>query len=285
MNLPYRVVVSFAGSAVAIEIADVLIAEVVKFLIHPSLMDNDKTPQCTFYVQISNEEPKTYTLLQDSRKISDDISIGNLAEILQSKICYELANRSTSGLLFHAASLADGERGVLIPGGIGAGKSTLTSWLLSKGLGYMTDELVYVPFGSVEIQAFYRPLHLKHPTRSVMAGYDMDYGNARQLLSSSFSDLVAAETFTNQQITHAIPLKLALFPQYNVSGEFRWQKLSSAQTGQYLMQNLTNARNLPDHGFHEVARLARMLSGYEFQYNNFNQIENYLNDILAFRKG
>jgi hypothetical protein len=276
-----RTVVNFAGSAVAIEVADARIAEIVDFLIHPSLVDDSKIPHCTFRVQIAEEDQPNYTLTQDDEQKYHGDSLGSLAEVLQSMVCHELADRSRDGLLLHAAALVDAGRGVLIPGGIGAGKSTLTTWLLSKGLGYMTDELVYIPWGTNELHAYPRPLHLKHPSRAVLAAENVDYEHSRMLMSSTFSDMIAVETFTQRQITHSMPLELALFPRYDAKSEFRWHNLSPAQTGQHLMQCLINARNLPNFGFDEVARLARMVKGYFFQYSNFDQIEDYIKNILT----
>ncbi len=277
-----RIVVSFSGSAVAIEVADALIAEIVDFLIHPTLRDDSKIPHCTFRVQIAEEDQPIYTLTQDDEQKYLGDSLGSLAEVLQSIVCHELADRSRDGLLLHAAALVDAGRGVLIPGGIGAGKSTLTTWLLSKGLGYMTDELVYIPWGTNELHAYPRPLHLKYPSRAVLTAENVDYEQSRLLMSSSFSDMVAVEAFTSHQITHPMPLSLAFFPRYQPQGEAQWQPLSAAQTAQYLMSSLVNARNLPDHGFHEAARLARLAQGVAFQYSHFNQIEEHLAGILTF---
>jgi hypothetical protein len=284
MMQPQRIVVSFAGSAVAIELADVRIAEIVDFLIHPALIDNTKEPHCTLRALVTEEEQPVFTLYLDNEQKYHGTSMGSLAEVLQSMVCHELADTSRDGLLLHAAALADAGRGVLIPGGIGAGKSTLTGWLLSKGLGYMTDELVYVPWGSNDLVPYPRPLHLKYPSRSVLAAENLNYEQSKVLMSSSFSDMVAVEAFTPQQITQAMPFKLALFPAYRPQGAVIWQPLTPAQIGQHLMGALVNARNLPDHGFHEVARLARLAEGYAFQYNHFNQIEEPLAGVLTFKR-
>jgi len=72
------------------------------------------------------------------------------------------------------------------------------------------------------------------------------------------------------------PVSMILFPHYQADGEFDWQVLSPAQTGLELMQFLINARNLPAHGFGEVARLARKSKAYKFTYSSFDQIEDLL---------
>ena len=52
-------------------------------------------------------------------------------------------------MLFHAAALTWQSRGILLPAFTGAGKSTLTAWLLGQGFSYLTDELAFVPAGPV----------------------------------------------------------------------------------------------------------------------------------------
>ena len=58
--------------------------------------------------------------------------------------------------------------------------------------------------------------------------------------------------------------------------EFELRRLSRAQAGLELMQCLINARNLPDHGFPEVTRLARAMPAYKMTYANFAQIEPHI---------
>ncbi|MFN8459219.1 MAG: hypothetical protein U0401_31980 [Anaerolineae bacterium] len=87
------------------------------------------------------------------------------AELLLGDSCHHLADRSQGGLLLHAASLTWQDRGLLLPGTSGAGKTALTAWLLSQGFGYLTDELVFVPWGQNSVRALTRPLNLKRPAR------------------------------------------------------------------------------------------------------------------------
>jgi hypothetical protein len=47
------------------------------------------------------------------------------------------------------------------------------------------------------------------------------------------------------------------------------------------MQCLINARNLPDHGFPEITRLARSVPAYKMTYANFVQVEPHIDLLLA----
>ena len=282
MSQLQRILVNFAGSTVAIQVDDPRAAALIDFLIPPAAVSENKNPHCSFQVQVSDDEPALYSFSQDGILQYETTSPGSLAEVFQSALCRQLATESRDGLLFHAAALSDQGRGILIAGGIGAGKSTLTAWLLSKGLGYLTDELVYIPCGSDTLKTFTRPLHLKHPSRPVLGSFfDMDT-HQDAILSSSHSDLIPAALINPQGQADTAPLNLVLFPEYQAQGEANWLPLSAAQTGQSLMKTLVNARNLPQHGFNETARLARTTPGYRMTYANFSQIEENLAGILSF---
>jgi len=68
--------------------------------------------------------------------------------------------------------------------------------------------------------------------------------------------LRATETIPTRLIGFS-SLSLIIFPQYLPGGDFTTRSLSKAETGLELMQCLINARNLPEHGFPEVVRLAK----------------------------
>jgi hypothetical protein len=46
------------------------------------------------------------------------------------------------------------------------------------------------------------------------------------------------------------------------------------------MTHLINARNLPEHGFAQVARLARKVPAYRMTYSSFAQLRAPLQDLL-----
>jgi hypothetical protein len=50
-----------------------------------------------------------------------------------------------------------------------------------------------------------------------------------------------------------------------------------------LLQCLLNARNLPEYGFAEAARLARQIPAYHMRYSCFTQIGRQLQTLLSTR--
>src|SRR5919106_4168001 len=72
-----------------------------------------------------------------------------------------IAGEATEQVLLHAAAVAGPEGGaVLLPGGTGAGKSTLAAASVGGGLTYVTDELVAVDRGTGLVKPYAKPLGL-----------------------------------------------------------------------------------------------------------------------------
>jgi hypothetical protein len=147
--------------------------------------------------------------------------------------------------------------------------------------------LVFISQGTDTMQPFPRPLNLKHPARPLFEDHiDFD-SQDNQILSAGTTDLIPAKLLNPQTTLSEPPLRLIIFPNYQADSDFELRQLSRAQAGLELMQCLINARNLPDHGFPEVIRLARAVPAYKMIYANFIQIEMALLSLVhdVFEKG
>ncbi len=271
MSAGQRRIVSFGGSAVAIEYSGERAVASVAFLFQHVPAEGNVAPHVTFCVA-SDEQSEDLTLYRDETLVYAGDCQATWAELLLGETCHHLADRSQGGLLFHAAGLACRGRGVLLPGGIGAGKSTLSAWLASKGLDYLTDELVFVPQGSNRMQAFVRPLNLKNASLPVLQDCIDFEGRAAHVLSGPQATLVGPRAFQSSVAADEQPLGLVVFPRYQPGADFALRPLSKAQGGLELMQCLINARNLPDYGLAEIARLAQAAPAFCMSYASFEQV-------------
>jgi hypothetical protein len=263
--------VSFANSSLSIEYHGARSASIVDFL-YRHIPAGDSIPPCVTYRLIDGDQAGQLALYRDARLLYQGTHEAEVAELLLGDSGYHLAAASHDGLLFHAGALAWGDNGLLLPGGIGAGKTTLTAWLATRSLDYLSDEMAFVPRGSDGMQCLTRPLNLKSASRSALRRYlDIDRHDG-QVLSRSHGDLISPTLLTSHIRSGETPVGLIVFPHYRPAGEFEWRPLSRAQAGLALMECLVNARNLPDHGFHQVARLARTAPAYRISYASFEEI-------------
>lgn len=204
-----------------------------------------------------------------------------LAERWLGDACYHLADRSQGGLLLHAAALTWQGRGLILPGVSGTGKTTLTAWLLTQGFDYLTDELVFIPAGADTLQVFTRPLNLKANVSAALAQFVDIEGQAESILSSSTSLLVPPAVLKPTNTLSEPTLYLIIFPRYCSCSQFNLRPFSRARAGMFLMECLINARNLPDHGFAEIARLCRQVPAYQMSYSKFDQLAEQMDSLLT----
>ena len=277
MSLAQRKLVSFAQSTIAIEYEGPQAAAVVDFLYRHIPGQGDAPPH-TIYRLVASVESGRLALYRDGTLVCAEESLGTLAEFLLGDSCYHLAKESRGGLLFHAGAVTWLYQGILLPGKMEAGKTTLVAWLTSRGLGYLTDEMVFVAQGTFTIQALTRPLNLKNPSRPALEGH-LDF-EADGILRSPHSYLVPPERLGAVDLGSEPPVKLILFPSYVPESSLTPKPLSKAQTGLALMQCLVNARNLPEHGLSEIARLAQTAPAYRVTYASFEQLDAWVTPLL-----
>lgn len=272
-------IISFAGSSVAIEYQGDIAHQLVDFLFRHVPTNSSGQPHQILQL-ISNDQTKWITLTGRQEKIYEGESIGTAAEFLMGHTIYNLADKSSGGLLIHAAGLEWKGKGILLPGKTGAGKTTMTAWLLKKGLGYLTDELVFIPEGTQTMHSFTRPLNLKNPSIPIVEKFININLHQAQGLQASYSRLIPSE-LVNGFVPHLKPhLQSILFPTYKPDSQGELKPLTKAQTGLHLMKSLINARNLPGDGFPECVRLAGYVAAYRCEYDSFSQIEKPISDLL-----
>jgi len=276
--MPSRLL-TFAGSSVTIEYEGADPARIVEFLYQYLPFNEPISSHVTFRLETTDNDK--FYLYCDDELVCEDASMGVVAEVLVGQTCYHLADKSQGGVLFHAAGLAWEDKGILLPGPMATGKSTLTAWLLTQRFNYLSDELVFIPQGTDTMQAFPRPLNLKHPSRLALKDY-VDYTvQTDRILSSSGIDLVPHTLFNPRSILSEPQLKLIIFPHYQANSDFELRLLSKAQAGKQLMQCCINARNLSGHGFSDITNLVRRVRAYHLTYSDFAQIGREIEELVA----
>jgi hypothetical protein len=277
--------IAFAGNTVAIEYSGARPARIVDFVYRhmPSRDYDDPAPHVTFRIAPGGRAGNL-ALYRDGELTYAGASDACLAEKLLGDVGYALADKSRGGLLFHAGALAWDGKGLLLPGSIGAGKTTLTMWLALQGLGgltYLSDEMVFIHDGADAMQTYTRPLNLKSAARAALKDLFDFEGQADRLLSTTYGDLIPPELLSFAGPGDETPLSLIIFPRYAEGSKFELQPLSQAQAGLALMECLVNARNLQDHGFSEIVHLAQAAPAYRLRYADFAQIGDRIQRLLA----
>ncbi len=235
---------------------------------------SERTTDPLHRMELSEEPSGELVVLQDghpeSRNPSDAATVLRLIE----RATYHFADRCADGPVFHGGCVSHADQATLLVGGSGSGKTCLTTFLLTQGLDYLTDELIFIsnPTENPACQGLARPLNLKNSARALFP----ELTQHPEALVTSFGSLVLPDSALARQpgkvVRHA-RLARIIFPTYRASSAFGFAPLPKAKAVLLLMQNLINARNLPEHGFRLVSALCQSVPAYTLQYSDFKQID------------
>jgi hypothetical protein len=274
-----RRLIRFGHTVVAVEADDARAQALADFLFRFT-GDGSGEPYTTFRVATDAASGRL-AAYRDGVLIHRDASEAALAESLLGEVTFCLLDQSCDGTTLHAGAPAWRDQGVLIPGAIGMGKTTLTAWLTHRGLDYLTDELVWIPNDTNILHAFTRPLNVKKSARPVLHTL-LDYdAHAAQVLRGDELDLILPTALRSTNRLSTPNLGLILFPNYQPDGDPGIERLSPAQAGLGLVPAILNSGSLGDQGFSQIARLARAAPAYRVRYSHFAQIERRLEGLLG----
>lgn len=275
--MPVRIV-SFAGRSVAIEYEIPEGREITDFLYRDIEPADSADPHVT--LSISRRSDRQLALCRDEERLYEGDSKASLASVLVGETIHHLTDKCDRGLTIHAAALCRNGAGIIMPGKSGAGKSSLTTWLLGRGFSYLTDELVFIPRNSLLIEAFTRPINIKsHGINAISGHFDFE-ANKSKTMASRHVTMIPHRLLNPHTASGPVELSMIIFPHHQSGSELELQQLTKAQVGLSLMECLVNARNLDGHGFGEATRVAREVPAYSLTYGRFDQLENELDAIL-----
>jgi len=231
-------------------------------------------------LEISQDRDRDFRLTRDEKEIYKGDSPAALANSLMDACIYNLADKCSSGLLFHAACLSWKGKGIIMPAQSGHGKTTLSAWLLSNGFDYLTDELVYLPLESRQAMCFGRPLNVKYGGREIIDELLGDNKNDESIVEGPLAMLVPPSLVRADNKTLEPEVDMVFFPHYRADTDFSLEKLSAARTGMALMSCLVNARNLAGDGFPATVSLARKVPAYQITYPSFEGVLGTITGLL-----
>jgi hypothetical protein len=159
-----------------------------------------------------------------------------------------IAGEATGHVLIHGACVAAPRGGaVLLPGGTGAGKSTLTAACVGAGLAYLSDELVALDCATGTVAPYPKPLKLVW----------------ERLVPASSLGVVASRPATPSAL---------VFPRYKPGTETREAPLDPAWALLALAAHATNLAALGHRGLVWLAGVALTCPARQLTYDDAAQV-------------
>ena len=268
--------IGFSGQFIEIGYNNPAAKSLAEFLFCDLHAENSHSSRARYDIIFAGKQPKI-SLWRGDKKLYFGESKYKLAYILINEVIYECIVDYKKGHALHAGALSCNGHGVLVPGTSGSGKSTLVAWLTSKGLNYLTDELVFLAENG-EIEPFTRPISLKTPDLSLLSSFvDLD----PEMHIHDPHGMMIAHRNINAEFSLSRPaLSLILFPKFKPGALTEITKLSSARSCFRLMECYVNARNVEGHGFNDLAGLIRQADSYQVTYGSFEGLYESLQRFL-----
>ncbi len=194
----------------------------------------------------------------------------SLAYVLINDIIYQLIADNDYGHAIHAAAVMYNDGCLLLPGKSGTGKSTLTSWLVSRGCHYLTDELIIIRNGDRRVYPFTRPINIKAGATTAVSSF-LTVDKKRILVGQT--GFMLPHRLINTDFSLVYPsLSHILFPEYKTAVPAKVTRITSAEGCLKLMGCYVNARNFRKHGISKMAAMVRNIPFYKLTYGSFDDL-------------
>ncbi len=269
--------IRFDGHAVCVshahDAADELLTFLFRDIEREQVEEDSLDPGVTRFNIDRAENSKTWALVRNDTPLYRGEDLNGLGNILMGEALFNLIEHNDNGMAIHAG-MVSGPRGAwLLPAESGSGKTSVTTWLLTRGFRYHTDELVILKPDDSTATPFTRPLNVKKGGLEAIGSIvDLD-ALAPDIRSSGMVTMIP-HRLVNPDFQAQVPdLDAIIFPHYSSDNEPILQRLSGAEAGLELMRSNVIGRNLPGHGFADVVRLVRGLPSYRLYYRHFDDLE------------
>ncbi len=237
-------------------------------------------PETTPLLELTAQDTH-YLLTDQSRTLYSGRLDVQFAAVLFDQVIYHLLHTQHNGVALHAGAVSWQGQTILLPGRSGSGKSSVTAWLTSQGCSYLSDELVFLPNdGAGVVIPFPRPFCLKPGSAAVVKAL-LPAAQQVGLLADEHGAVIPHRLFNPTCTLASTPPGVLLFPVYQSGAVLHVEQLSQARASALLMSCDVNARNLPDHGFHQITQLARSIPAWQITYSSFAGLPEVWSDLAA----
>jgi hypothetical protein len=223
-----------------------------------------------------------FTISADGSPLFSNFGYDLTLQALMTEAVSRLVSVCERGLVIHAGALAQDGKAVILSAQGGSGKSTLAAWLTADGLQYLTDEVIEIPLDmyGAQVNTFPRSIFLKKGSAFVWKQRLNQTETPRFLRFADDAAWIDPQLFQPAPPASISDPRLLVFPRYVPGAVLEAQRLTTAETLFRVMQNVTNARNLPRHGLDAATRLAQRVTAYALTYSDLNPASEWVQKTL-----
>ncbi|MGB5706764.1 MAG: hypothetical protein WBM41_08015 [Arenicellales bacterium] len=263
--------ITFDGHTVLIEFEKDEVDPLLDFLFGDLEKQEKFEVQAVFRVNFRSAESQ-WELTRNQCEMFNGKNLNDLGNVLAGEVLFSLIENNHTGMAIHAGLVSNDRGCMLLPADSGSGKSSVTTWLLTQGWHYHTDELVIIDLKGGHLRAFTRPLNIKTGGIEPISKIFDIASHRSELRSCDMATMIPHRLINPDYISDIPQLGAIVFPHYTANSQPGIQRISGAEAGLELMRSNVIARNLPGHGFRSVTQLVRSIPGYRLHYQHFDDL-------------
>src|SRR5581483_11068574 len=277
---PHRVIcpmlIELAGSSVRIEACPSIAEDIAAAF--PRHTRSPAPAQRT--VIIRSDAGGLYTVDDAIEPPARELTRGDVMTFAMEAIIRALVWELRSSVALHAGAVCKNGSGSVSPGRSGAGKSSVTAWLVEQGFQYITDEIAVIDEAGRAFLGLTRAMVIKPGAAEAIADFSrfrnaqVGRGGCHEMFYPADAGSAATAMVRMQ------PCALMVFPEFSADADTEIGVLTSGQAVARLIDCNLNARNLRDGGFGALSRLARNVTAISLRYADFGDLKGAL-DALA----
>jgi hypothetical protein len=264
------VFIKFSNTIVSLEWGDYASGSLVSLLttsmshVKPALVDN------IFRINRDNSTNE-FIIFNNTRLVLITKDEGVALYAIIKNIMGVILSSTHNSVLIHSGLVSKNNRGVLLVGQSGAGKTTLTSLLCSKGWAYHSDEMVSINGDNTVWEGFSRPLFFKpgweniHPHLVGSTCFTIFNNHITVIPTASIMNGVSAE---NEVTPGAI-----VFINYRAGCLPRLEMINKAPAALKLSTSVMNVDCLSKHFLRVVSDISRSVPSYMLTYSSFMDLD------------
>jgi hypothetical protein len=184
-----------------------------------------------------------------------------------------------SHLLLHAGAVARAGRGLLLPGAMEAGKTTLVAGLLRAGFYYLTDEAAAIDPESSRVEPFAKPLSLDcgswplfPDAKPQLIDRAVGYANEQWQVSPN--------SFRPCAVSSSVPVKYVVFPRYVAGAKTALRPVEATDALIRLLAQTFGFREQADRNVTALGRLVERTKQYELTVGDLARACEVLTELV-----
>ena len=193
-----------------------------------------------------------------------------------------ISNHAHQYLILHAAVVEKNKHAIVMPARPGAGKSTLTAGLVSRGWRLLSDELALICPETQELVGLSRPVNLKNESISIIKQFapEVLFSDEIKDTNKGTVSLMQAPAKSVERAGERAKISCFVIPEYVSEHATQLDRLNKAEMFMHIADNAFNYSLHGLSGYKTVARILEFADAWQLTYSELGEAINVFDKMV-----